>query len=410
MADLCRGSGSSPRPLTAAVISGGTAAVAEFIAKRVDRGAAALIGTIVGGSTILTSQLCASPAPDIPTLTAQDYINGVAPPDTATFVATVQKFTAWWLGQYWSEICQCNDGQPPGVPTLTTPPPVGDNTGLPPAGGGQPCWSYTDNGQLSASQPFADITTRILPTTQTVTVTSSISGAPSVAQLIPAGTTAFTESYTVAAAPGAGTAPLFNLECFDNAGGSLGVRGGFGCIGCSFSHTVTLPPGTASWSVYCRNVNTVPVSYSYSISFFCNGVGPTQLTQPCCPPDPTLDLKLTQILNLLLQIQPSAGGGYTRGTVHAGLSGSGSLSVSGLAGLEIVVTTNVSPRPPLEGNPMYIWDQGWLSASDGGGMLQEQRLTRQHQIWVPREAPTANTWGFFLFPGVVATITELRAI
>lgn len=48
-----------------------------------------------------------------------------------------------------------------------------------------------------------------------------------------------------------------------------------------------------------------------------------------------------------------------------------------------------------------------MSVMTGDGMIEERRLTRQFQVWLPQSMPLATTFGFFLFPGVVATITEL---
>jgi hypothetical protein len=51
---------------------------------------------------------------------------------------------------------------------------------------------------------------------------------------------------------------------------------------------------------------------------------------------------------------------------------------------------------------------GWLSIMTGDGMIQEKRLTRMSQLWFPNLMNLATTFGYYLFPGVTATITELH--
>lgn len=98
--------------------------------------------------------------------------------------------------------------------------------------------------------------------------------------------------------------------------------------------------------------------------------------------------------------------GINPGTVHSGLSGSGSFTISNILGVRIDIT---SPPPgrQLEGNPPYLWDQGWLSIMTPDGMIEERRLTRDGQVWHPRMMQEATTFGYWLHPGVSATITEL---
>jgi hypothetical protein len=138
------------------------------------------------------------------------------------------------------------------------------------------------------------------------------------------------------------------------------------------------------------------------------GTGPPIATD-CCPPDPSVLFALNQVLQLEQRILNALAQqhSYSKGAAHVGLVGSGSLVVSDIVG----VLVDITAQPPTRvqpGNPAYIWDMGWLSTLTGDGMIEEKRLTRSHQIWMPATATAATTIGYYLNPGVTATITLLN--
>jgi hypothetical protein len=96
---------------------------------------------------------------------------------------------------------------------------------------------------------------------------------------------------------------------------------------------------------------------------------------------------------------------YKIGATH-NLSGSGSFAVSNLVGLRLQITS--TPTHILPGTPAYLWDQGWMSVTDGGAMLQEKRITRANAEWFPAEMTLATLFGYYLNPGVTGTMTELQ--
>jgi hypothetical protein len=97
------------------------------------------------------------------------------------------------------------------------------------------------------------------------------------------------------------------------------------------------------------------------------------------------------------------------GAVHSSLSGRGSFAVSRLIGMRVNVTSHTTTRPDLEGNPSYVWDQGWMSILTSDGMIEEKRISQTHFEWLPNQMPLALTFGFDLRPGTVVTFTELQA-
>lgn len=129
----------------------------------------------------------------------------------------------------------------------------------------------------------------------------------------------------------------------------------------------------------------------------------------CAGSDPRLLALLTQTSNLLSSVQRSyAPFASIPGTQHASLTGDGSFAVSRLIGLRIDVVSHTPTRPDLEGNPPYVWDQGWVSVIDGDGLIEEKRVSQTHLNWMPRLMTLAVTVGYSFRPGTVVTITELK--
>src|ERR1700674_219849 len=76
---------------------------------------------------------------------------------------------------------------------------------------------------------------------------------------------------------------------------------------------------------------------------FCNGIQPGTPNAPCCPQDPLLNGQLEQILGMVTLLQRQlAPFAYVSSTAHAGLTGSGTLSIQGLLGCKVQTTTRPS--------------------------------------------------------------------
>jgi hypothetical protein len=100
---------------------------------------------------------------------------------------------------------------------------------------------------------------------------------------------------------------------------------------------------------------------------------------------------------------------YVRGATHSAQTGRGSFQIPRSIGIDVEITAHTQTRPPLEGNPNYIWDQGWMSIMTGDGMIQEKRISQTNLIWQPPLMQEATVFGFELNPGTVANFTELYA-
>ncbi len=176
------------------------------------------------------------------------------------------------------------------------------------------------------------------------------------------------------------------------------------------------------WPYYCECTPATPPAVVPPLPSPTQPPGwPAAPTYPVNPTNPCLDLtevrhKLDELMRLVqrdLELDklvqryhvPFA---YIKGAVHSGLTGAASLNVPRIIGIQVDITSRPAGLE-LEGTPPYLWDMGWLSVMTGDGMIQEVRLTRDPQIWQPQLAPEATVVGYFLKPGVVASITELYA-
>lgn len=153
-------------------------------------------------------------------------------------------------------------------------------------------------------------------------------------------------------------------------------------------------------AVHCQCQITVEV--------FCGGQLPGVGVVPCCPPDPILTGQLQQILDLVTLIQRQAVPfGYIAGATHTGLSGAGALSISGLLGVKVAVTTLPSSYGVAGTSPPEHFDLGFVTFGTPDGFPSAFRLTRNPQVMMPARCSVYTDLDYDLSPGVVVTITEL---
>lgn len=100
---------------------------------------------------------------------------------------------------------------------------------------------------------------------------------------------------------------------------------------------------------------------------------------------------------------------YLRGATHSSLSGTGQFATSRLLGIEASSVFDPAAHVQKFGNPEYIFDLGWMAIGDSNGMLDETRLTRANQLWLPPKMPAASQFLYALDPGVTVSFTELEA-
>lgn len=413
---VCSPNTSQARPGVAATIIVGSA----FVPGLLPTSAAWLVPYIAAGVGVITLDIpgfCAADPPADPGLDAADLVAiATAAPEferpgaRARLEQLIQRY-AWYV------FCECSNGAPLAAPTFPSPP-TGAPSFNPPAqtgGSALPCASEsysstvapTGGGQWDmrrgisvggSGQPTANSAIVAIPTGAThyrAWETTSMPGHDDAntshywtagpawytgTTFVSFGLTDEIQDYGVLQSPNHGmhsninaipvTATHYNLLAYSN----------------------TTPPGAWGQTVM--------------IEWFC-GTGANTGGQSCCT-DSTLAALLTQILgqvNLIQrQIVPFA---YITGTAHSGLTGHGTISVSGILGLLVNASVPASTSL-LPGTPDVRIPIGRVNLATADGYEDRVELVTDSQIIVPYAAGLFVTVGYSLEPGVTATITELR--
>jgi len=391
-----------------------TPAVGAVIELATDGLAVPLLEAVLGGLTWDLEHICGTPDPGDPGLGPADYAALADFTNIAVYGPALDRVVQWFTHMMWPQWCNCTNGPPPPNSTTTLLPPQGTNTGAPGGASGATCWTgSTTRTYVAGAGSLPNYTAALWDDGTNLAVRQNVR------HPIP-NTSLLRLSGTWTPEPPDDTLGIFLVVDFYDVNGQL-ISGFFyppsGQHSLSGSCEGPIPAGTVdvnftlniSYDGIHDNLNgTAP----YQVDVFCGSQGPGTPEVPCCPPDPSVDIRLTQIQQTLTYLvnqfstaAPPAQ--YTRGNSHVGLTGTGTLTVSGLFGILIEVTQGVPTVPQLPGVPPYQWSVGWTSVLTGDGMIDEQRVTRQAQIWASRLAPYATQIGYQFNAGFEATITEL---
>jgi hypothetical protein len=153
----------------------------------------------------------------------------------------------------------------------------------------------------------------------------------------------------------------------------------------------------------CRQFDTV-------VEYFCDGAVPGGEVSPCCPPDPDQLAMLQRILQMVTLVQRQAAPfAYVYGDNHEDLSGDGSISVSGLLGVSVDVTTLPDELGRSDGTPEQLFDVGYITLGTADGWSTSRRIDHDGILMLPPAAGAFTSIGYTLTPGVVVAIRELVA-
>jgi hypothetical protein len=362
------------------------------------------IGAFTGIISLHLPTFCASDPPADPGVSATDVLTLIAfGPDPGNSGASgrITQLLKRWA---WPHVCQCATGSPtpltpPSAPTglpAYNPPAVA----LPPAT--TPCSTFPHNiagGGLNQGTGLilagwsANGTSTAYPTGLAVSSVRftlvSTAGSPNAGNI----TVQFQWTH--------GSSPVVHDldQNFVMASGTTGV---FVSQRQPLSDSVLIRADVAA----SPTGHTTLVSYLQEL--FCGGTQPGGTQNPCCPPDLTQTALLQAILQTVTLIQRQAVPfGYVPGTTHAGLSGTGTVAVSGILALAATMTTLPTAIGDRVGTPPRLFDAGWLSLGTSDGYEEPIFLAAQNQLLVPRSAGLVTTVGYSLHSGVVLTLTEL---
>lgn len=393
---------------------------------------AALISPFLAGTVYDLTTFCNVDPPADPGLTTQDLLDLTNWRDPSRSIPALGKLRTWFESWYWYDVCRCTSTPQPTAPTPSNPGNVvSTNPGLPVSS--SPCWNVTRQFVTVASPnntttENADLSTLMLPNLAPSLPNGTFSpGTPLAVTLYTIPTGARDITFTISSVPDITNSSTFAeafLYFFDSTGLLLHVANS------QISETLLEPqlitggthPNTAHWpgsvptnavywAVQFSSQNTVSTTITLTLQFSC-AAGASLDTQPCCPPDPSIDTRLQQIYGLLQSIYqglPTPVHSYADGTAHAGLSGNGTVT---LVGAPLAIRVNITTDSPAlglgAGNPTYLFDRGFIVPVVNNAPIRgESRLVYNPQMF-PLPALTEQI-GYSLHPGIVATVTELVA-
>lgn len=410
----CGGGASRAKPGVAdnvQMTSAGLGMLADLLAIP---GVGEVLALAFAGTYIATPTYCANDPPADPNLTPTDIGNALLVTQPSISLPALARVSQWILHTYWWDICECVSVPTPPRPAPSNPGGSQSDPGLSrtsPA----PCFAWNGGVTLPAangSGTLVDYTARMLPPAGTPRALTVPGFTPTVQAVpVPGGLRSISTVVTLDPTEPTSSGAFVSVGYWDSGGVSLRQD----TIGQGSTHSpISLPnfaaPTTAAyWAIYTNQAASAGVQSDWSVALTAN-CGGTGFTSDCCPPDPSLDLRLKQITELLIELlnRPADAPGYVLGPSHGPVSGSASIAVPGLRGMKVHINAGVPTPKQQPGNPPYEWDLGWMSVLTGDGMIEERRITRADQVWLSVAFPTATTFGYFLNPGVVATFTELQ--
>lgn len=354
--------------------------------------AAVPFAALVASIGLDLANLCTADPPTQPTMNLTDWVALAGPPGLAEFTGAQAKFVQWCQYFLWFQFCECSGSSTPAVTVPSLPsgfPQINPAiTGFPVAA--TPCyppatanfsasttvgtvdqlqfpdtllgfsWTLNNNHGVLGDGNYCAVTFSWMDihhahsfTDTTIDVLSQTVWPLAIYLERPAG------------------AVFLQINTQSSAGGSQGV--------------------VAGWSGVCEG-----------------GIGPGIPSGAAPLADPTLLEQISQILQMVTLIQRQAVPfAYIASTVHAGLTGAGSISIADLLGVQIAITTD-STHLGVEGtSPAELFDRGWITFATSDGAMHSTRLEHAAQLIMPCQAGVYTTLYYDLHPLITVSITEL---
>ncbi len=414
MTAVCGGGASQLNPLAGSVVVG-TAAVLEQIFAATPVWWAKLALVLVPVIVYDMNSACGSDPPTMPSFTTaeEQALLGVTPgPDLLSALAKMPDLIANVL---WNQYCQCTGGGASTQPALPAP---ASSIATP---GAYQLWNDSPNfatGSLGSSgfnytwgqqaRVTANMTVVALSVINSDGVASHNMGLWVNGHLRASITTSGETNLvkTITNIPPVNVLPgdLVTVGCYRPAGTAWRQQNG----------GASVPVGNPSGLVNgCYNLGaglaypgTSFPNWEYVSPWVTQASGST--SQPCCPPDPGLIALISSIaLQVDLIQRQVVPFGYIASTSHAGLTGAGVITVSGLIGARVDTTTMPTQLGRAGTSPEEFFDVGFLTWGTADGFERSARIEHDPQLSFPPSAGAFTRLAYDLHSGVVATITEL---
>ncbi len=349
------------------------------------------LAAALGAVTYDLSTICTTDPPAMPAFNSGDVINLLSPFPLPGYAVSLQKLSDLAVNVLWPTFCQCVTG------SATLP-------ALPAAPAGSPGVT-TLPGPSNACQQFVHDTGPLAFGSGT-----QVFDGPDFNGL---GATYVTAQIHVTDT-GAAPANQFTLEYTDTGGITHNILASALLTG-PYPLDLTLqgPIGASPARIRIASAhgstNPSTMEAVWTIAVYCNGQTPSTGAQACCQQDPLTGQQISSILAMVTLLQrqliPFAS---ILGTVHAGLTGTASIGVADLLGVKVEITTNPGYTGVEAAQPNILFDVGWVSLSTPDGLIDQRPLRATFTTWTPRLMSEATVVGYYLNPGVVATITEIN--
>ena len=353
----------------------------------------AVIAGVIAGAHYELSTFCGNDPPTEPTLTAQDFVDALSVSDFANKVIAEKKILDWVGSHIWYDLCQCAD--------LTNP---------------TPGTYQSDPGNM----PQVDPPTVVPPAQSTPCASSSFltsvtSNSPIICAgpiTLPFGVQGFTfqgwqDRTGTLKTSQVGITALFKDASNATVVSSLMSIAPIRDVNNKAVMSIAVPANAVTLTFFAQSGDTSNTEKTAVTWQTWCGNQPGPITG-CCPPDPLMVAQMAQILDLVTLIQrQSVPFGYVAGGVHTTLSGAGAISIAGILGVKVAVTTLPASYGVAGTSPPEHFDLGFVTFGTADGFPSAFRLTRNPQVMMPARCSVYTDLDYDLAPGVVVTITEL---
>lgn len=348
---------------------------------------------LLGNLALHTPDLCATDPPGFPTFSASDAVAlAIADPGEAGHTAR-QKIVDTITTMAWYVLCECSSTSTPATPSA-------------PAAPVQPLVHAPAPVTAAACQTQA----------RGPNAFTSIGAGNPLAPTQPNFITGASSSRITVTLQSTGAGPHDAHTQWDfiwrNAANSIiqqdtRTTSAYG----SFAYDIAVPQTAISVQIQvtCTGAASTTDTASASIDFYCCGATPGSTLSPC-PPDAALHDQVELILSLVQGLYASnspAIASYAEATVHAGLTGGGTITlVDDTLAIRVDITTDNALLRTQAGTPTYLYDRGFIVPIAAEGPIRGvTRLVYNPQVY-QLPAPTDSV-GYQLGAGIVASITEL---
>jgi len=406
----CGGQPAVPKPGVAASVSTSVSSLAAAIGTAIAGVPGEILLTIIAGQQFNVSAMCAAGDPGDVTLTPQDLLDASIDTFAPAGVAATQKIKQWFTHLIFPVWCQCSDGTHPPASVVTKPPAETSNPNMLPGPMGANCWNASTRVPPNQSESQW-VWTMIVPPLAPMPNPPAPQNLPPITLPLPLPVSVEFRQ-TVYSDMGVGTHDC-NVNFWDASGLYISTGQIISASAATDQRLIVRGPVPANARYMAtygawQGSGTLSGTATGEMILYCTGQSPSAPEVPCCPPDPSLDARLTYLTNLVMQLagmlQPAVDN-LVDGAAHGPFSGTGSVLLEAeCAAVRVDVLSDLSTWPKNPGTPNYFWSLGFITSYAETNPLKGWRLVYSSQTF-PLQ-PYTDMIGWTLPDGVQIRITE----